>query len=446
MSTYPKISKISVLILTVLLGFSAIGIRADNPEPTTLVFPPFGHCYGIRKGTERHLWMFLGNRARFKDPQGLAAVKLEEQNEKGSKDDDELTVYGVNSGMHHVIYNQSLLSLAKYGRKGDGVGEFKNPKGIAANPEGDVLVADVGNHRVVHLANRKTELEHVKFFGKEGTGPGEFRYPNQVALSDDGLVFVTDTGNNRIQVFRLAGNYLRQYPDVESEGFIEFDRPDGIAVTTSDERWSRHHLSFMCVVDSSRSRLRKISMNGDVKATIRPADLPYQSVELAYLAIDYYDNVWATDTKNHTVHKFDRDLNYIVSFGSEGDDDFEFEEPRGITIWRRFGQVFVAEKKSAQYYWIGVDVLNPKVRATEESLHLTATLTETARVSAEIFKDGQSVRKALAELFQDVGELDQKISIEKLEPGDYTLKLTARPTYSSKKYFSKEFELPFTKP
>ena len=75
----------------------------------------------------------------------------------------------------------------------------------------------------------------------------------------------------------------------------------------------------------------------------------------AWLALDFYGSVYATDMVNHQVHKFDHDLKYVSGFGRQGKGDNEFESPRGIAIWKRYGQVFVLERESVQYYWVGVD-------------------------------------------------------------------------------------------
>jgi hypothetical protein len=69
--------------------------------------------------------------------------------------------------------------------------------------------------------------------------------------------------------------------------------------------------------------------------------------------VDYYHNVYVTDRDSHCILKYDRMLEYIAPFGTKGRDDNQFIEPRGIAIWKRFGQVFIAEKGGAQYYWVG---------------------------------------------------------------------------------------------
>ena len=50
----------------------------------------------------------------------------------GTEDDDELTVYGVNSGTGEIFYNTSMVSLGFFGGEGRADGSFRNPVGIDA--------------------------------------------------------------------------------------------------------------------------------------------------------------------------------------------------------------------------------------------------------------------------------------------------------------------------
>jgi hypothetical protein len=80
-----------------------------------------------------------------------------------------------------------------------------------------------------------------------------------------------------------------------------------------------------------------------------------QGYNASYGAIDYYHSFWVTDQEKHCVVKFDHDLALLDIFGSRGEGDNQFMEPRGIAIYKRFGQTFVAEKKGAQYFWMGTE-------------------------------------------------------------------------------------------
>ena len=78
--------------------------------------------------------------------------------------------------------------------------------------------------------------------------------------------------------------------------------------------------------------------------------------------MDFYENVWVTDSVRCQIHKFDRNLRLLASYGGPGEGDGLFLRPAGIAIYRNFGQVFVGEGQGAHYFWIGTDLLSPNVQ------------------------------------------------------------------------------------
>lgn len=375
------------LTQTVVFGQEAILKKIH--EPTTLVYPPARHA-PLHKATAVHLFAFMALIGRTDvtpdDPQGLAAVRLKSTDDPQNRnDDDDLTVYGVNSGQNNIIFNSSMQTIDLYEGKGPRQ-KLKKPRGIAANSAGDVYVTDTGNNRIVKLFNPGNYLTFVDAFGKKGSKPSEFNEPRGIALGANGKIFVTDTGNDRIQVFDKDMKFLYALGDKnDSVGLaVSMVRPDAIAVTDPSEPDLYSKEEFLIVIDLNNTRIRKLSTNGKFIAGVNSTDYGYQQVYLNSVAIDYYSNIWVTDMFNHCIHKFDPHLNYITSFGSIGDGDNQFFEPRGIAIGRAFGQVFVNDKKSAQYYHVGTDVLNFNISLQDSLIRFDFLLTEHSRVTAKI--------------------------------------------------------------
>jgi DNA-binding beta-propeller fold protein YncE len=457
-------------VTVVLLAFLSqacfsVGWSAEKSDPTTLVFPSFLHTMGIRKATKTHLRIYTRNKVKVANPQGLAVVRLHSWEDPNSqKDDDEVAGYGVNAGKNVIVYNRSMTSLGFYGLGARGYLALNNPHGICADEHGNVYVADTGNHRVVQLFNPKAELRFVTARGARGRALGSFEAPQDVALDADGGLYVCDTGNHRIQVFSPDRKVLRAIPAKPPyPGQLSY--PVAVAVTNGHEKWSYFKDSFVVVIDLDGQRIQKFDLDGNLLAGSRLSALSQPGGKMMYVALDYYSNVWVTDIKRHCVHKFDRDLQYLTSFGRQGDDDNEFNEPRGIAIYKRFGQVFVAEKEAAQYFWIGTDIYNltSLYNADHGVIEMRFFLTEPSFVSVYV-RDAGGKSKQLFErqrffsgrqnLYLDgAGRLLQKAVVENdtlrkqrnyaiapVERGIYQFTVKVEATYSSFKYFSKEVE------
>jgi DNA-binding beta-propeller fold protein YncE len=331
---------------------AAMFLLARNASGESLVFPPYMHSYGIRKATPAKLFLFFGLKTCFDDPQGIATVKMKSRDDTSTtKDDDEVVVYGVNSGRSELIYNTSMWGLARYGTRGSGSGQFLNPKGIAIDADGNVYVADCGNNRIVHLFNPGKTVDWVGVFGiKTTSGPG-LSGPSQISLDAEGEVYVSDPGNHRIAVYKPSGNLCRTILGPADAPFE--NGPSMLTIADGKQRWSYFsgERALYCA-DAQGTRLLKMDLNG---AIIVRASMP-SGHKAFYAATDYFHNVWVTDKENNCIVKFDKDLRLLDVFGSRGDDKNQFQEPRGIAIWQRFGQVFIAEKKGAQYFWVGTDL------------------------------------------------------------------------------------------
>lgn len=350
-------------------------VLASTASAKTLVFPPYGHSYGIRKATPQHLFMFFGPRTFFDNPQGLATARLDVwDNPSTEKDDDEVVVYGVNSNRHQIIYNTSMWTLGLYGKKGSGKDSFLFPCGIAADRHGNVVVADSGNNRVVWLKNPKSALEWVGSFDAAATGT-VLNGPSRVAIDEKGVAYIADAGNSRIVTCTVDGKRVMSFPCRAS--------PTALAVADGDAFWSFYRDERALFFVEGENQLVKADLNGKV---LRKAVLP-AGHRASYGATDYYHNYWITDTYHHVVFKYDHNLALLETFGSFGTGDNQFVEPRGIAIYKRYGQVFIAEKKGAQYYWVGSDLKSATLSKTAGPGRYTLTVSASEYSFVSLFSE-----------------------------------------------------------
>lgn len=413
-----------IYFFSILLIFISEALLGES-----LVVPPYGHSHGLRKATQVNLSLFLPF-AHFDNPEGVACTKMVARDDTSTvKDDDELVVYGVNSGRHQLIYNTSMWGLDAYGKKGTGKEQFRNPTGVCCDIYGNVFVVDAGNDRIVHLFNQKKKVKWVKMFNGVSENSSALKSPSQIDLDATGFIYVTDSGNRRIVIFDSFGTVLNVIDSTDGAVFV--DGPTTLAVADGRTAWSyyKDERAIFCA-DKNGTRLWKIDFNGKVLKTIDIAQL----YTAGYGAVDYYHNFWITDKYNHRLIKFDHELAVLDTFGSLGKDDNQFIEPRGIAIWKRFGQVFVAEKTGAQYYWIGTDLKNLKIQKIAGSLALKAHLTEYSYMSLFSAKQQDTIY-LMRQQFVKPGASTQSIKLpQHYESSLKTFVLRIEPTYSSYTY------------
>lgn len=208
------------------------------------------------------------------------------------------TGIGVDAGGNVYVADTGNSSLKKYGPTGQFVSEvtkqFKDLFDVAVMTNGDLVVSDPGNSRVVLMdSNMNIKLDNIlgssatdgvrgiatdnadniyvidsaarageviKKYDKNGNKlslqfgiigglePGYFNNPTDLAIdSRNGDIYVVDTGNNRVQRFNSEGNFLSEFGQFGTENG-SFNAPWGIALDNQ---------GFVYVADSKNGRVQK---------------------------------------------------------------------------------------------------------------------------------------------------------------------------------------------
>lgn len=228
------------------------------PMPTRVsLLAGDGHV-GLRDGAAAQ--------ARFADPYGVAL------------DPRSGTVYvadaGDNNRIRRIAPTGEVSTLAG-GAEGlrDGVGaeaSFNTPSGLAVDAQGNVYVADTGNHAI----RKVTPEGRVSTLAGDGTpgwrdgpaGQARFNGPLAVAVDGQGRVFVADTYNDRIrvitpegQVSTLAGGDVPGWQDGQGTA-ARFDTPCGLALDAQGGLW---------VADTRNDAIRRVDASGMVATLVR---------------------------------------------------------------------------------------------------------------------------------------------------------------------------------
>ena len=96
------------------------------------------------------------------------------------------------------VFTREGEFLYKFGKKGEGDGEFNTPRCLSVNKAGHLMVCDTLNHRIQVF---ELSGNFITKFGTNGSGIGEFDRPISTAVLSDGRIAVSDINNHRIQIF-----------------------------------------------------------------------------------------------------------------------------------------------------------------------------------------------------------------------------------------------------
>ncbi|CAH1274534.1 TRIM71 [Branchiostoma lanceolatum] len=218
-------------------------------------------------------------------------------------------------------------------------------------------------------------------FGGKGSGPGQFKAPRGVTVSDEGEIFVADSGNHRIQVFTMQGTFVRQFPTVVSgeqkmepynvaldgEGNLwvvgETDSADFAVQYNKQGRVLRKfdlQKSGGLTIDNRRNHILIAQITGDWRylhrevLVFRPDGTLVRKVgrqqgmeNPQYITVDGEGNIIVSDRGNDCVFVYNKDGQFVFRFGGLGRAKGKLCSPNGICT-DRAGNIIVADTGNHQ--------------------------------------------------------------------------------------------------
>jgi len=228
-----------------------------------------------------------------------------------------------------------LLSI---GKLGSGIGELREPSGIAlhATDDSQMLVADTGHHRLVAFG---PDGEVLRTMGSFGSELGQLIRPTDVVFGET-KIYVTDTGNHRVAVFDLEGNALTTFGKLGS-GPGELREPAGIAVDGEGR---------ILVADAANHRIVRFTADGEFDMAFG-ARGPNPGLFSSPVDVDWSDGrIYVADRGNHRIQVFDDAGQVLYEWGihvirpREGEGRLHY--PSGIAISPDGAQAVVCEAAS----------------------------------------------------------------------------------------------------
>ncbi|NLE76857.1 MAG: 6-bladed beta-propeller, partial [Chloroflexi bacterium] len=260
---------------------------------------------------------------QLRDPRGVAVG-------------DDSNIYVADTGNHRVqVFDAAGAFLRTWGGEGEAPGQFKEPWSIAVDGENNVYVADTWNHRIQKFSAEGNLLQTWGQFGSTNGQLGDptaLWGPRALMVDGDGNLLVTDTGNKRIMKYGPDGEFLGQWGGFGFEAGL-YDEPVGLAV---DDQGNVY------VADTWNQRIQKLS---PAFAPLGEwAILGWQSesvVNKPYLAV-FGDRLYASDPESFRILVFDLNGTLVATFGAFGNDLRGLNLPLGLAA-DNAGNLYVAD-------------------------------------------------------------------------------------------------------
>jgi sugar lactone lactonase YvrE len=202
---------------------------------------------------------------------------------------------------------------------------FEQPWSLVVADDGTVFVADTWAHRVVKL---DADLSEVQTWGGGCTTVPECDEfdlfgPRDIALAPNGNVLITDTGNSRVIEYTANGEFVRQFGQKGDSGAaLDFSEPVGIVVAENGDIyigdfWHRR----VVVLDEALNEVRTIAVEGWGSQGV---------TDRAYMALLADGRLLVTDPEHGSVLAFAPDGVALAPYELPAEGRQPFARPIGI--------------------------------------------------------------------------------------------------------------------
>ena len=221
-----------------------------------------------------------------------------------------------NSPYNLLVKPFQFKPVLSFGKKGSSVGLFNHPWGVAVSDTDEIATTDCWNHRVqiFDIAGN-----YLRSFSRSDTNQGKLSYPCGICFDNRKNIFIADQNNHGIQIFSRAGRYMGMFGGKGSLD-SQLSNPWGLSLDVNGN---------IIVADSGNKRLIKIfSTNGKfVRKIGGPGSF---SCPVHCVQCDEY--LIVSDHGEHCIKVFSTEGEYQYKFGQQGGGDGEFNSPRCMAV------------------------------------------------------------------------------------------------------------------
>ena len=186
--------------------------------------------------------------------------------------------------------------------------------GIAVNTKGNIAVTDVGKN-CVYIFDKNGQC--LRKIGDKG----QFKHPLGVTYLKDDEILIADTNNNRIQQINIqTGTVVKTFGE-EGEGIGEFNFPTDVCL--DEER-------RIVVTEMWSKRIQVMSCQGETISIF--GNIGPEKLKGPRSCLPYKDKFFVSDGGNNRINAFDKSGTFLHKFGKQGNQDGQFNYPRGLLI------------------------------------------------------------------------------------------------------------------
>lgn len=225
-------------------------------------------------------------------------------------------LYRIDPGTRKISYFQEFSGL-----------ELVSPSGVAVDDErGRVFLADAGHPQIFVLDHKGVPLDRW--------GPAEgFVRPAGLAVDPSGRLLVADVGRGAVFLFNAEGRVLAQFESKLNPGG-RFMRPLSVAFGPAGE---------VLILDVFAFRIEVQNTQGELLGTIgKLGDAPGYLARPRGLAVDQEGHVFVTDSAFDNVQVFDMTGSLLLYWGGTGGQPGRFNLPAGLFVDQNH-RLFVAD-------------------------------------------------------------------------------------------------------
>src|SRR3989441_697705 len=286
-------------------------------------------------------------------------------------------------GSGHII---TVAGTGAPGLDGDGgqatSAQLRYPSSVAIDAAGNLFIADTINNRIRQVAAGTGIITTVAGTGTPGFGgdggpavSAQLTYPSSVAIDAGGNLFIVDTTNSRIRKVTANTGIITTVAGTGVPGFSGDDGPATSAQLNYPTSVAVDAAGNLLIADANNDLIRRVAVDtgiistvagsgvagfsgDDGQATDAELNFPY------YVAVDAASNLFIVDTTNSRIRKVTANTGIITTVAGTGAPGFSGDDgpatsaqlwtPTGIAV-DAAGNLFIADADSHRIRRVAAD-------------------------------------------------------------------------------------------